>query len=487
MIAAELSFEDRVRLAYPLPVASLYQAAFLESDPRLRVRALIDLFEGVVRYLVLTGLSCYAYYERSDAKLEAKRAGFDRPSLGIWTALLNATNDALQQVGSLPSLLSTGKIGRDDPIYAGLKELHEILTGTALSSKRPSLTQFLEAVVAFRNKKIGHGQLSDREASRVAAPLTAAISQWMTELPWLYSLHLVYVNRVEWRDPCFVCYGTNLNRGTSLMPFDLIRSSPITHDSVYLYEPGAGLLVPLYPFFVFDTGLKTLYAYSELDPARGLVLRCPYESVGAEAARYVSYDQSIITGGNGQETKPDQDRSGKDSLVETLSKRDRVMKDLQAKLSESWLTDSQRGVWEQLQRLMGPPYYVVNIYGAEGAGKTFLGQLLERQARAAYATADAIPWESWKGRPLVVLDGYDSSRRAVRSLRSMLQLYGIGQAIILSRQRVKDDIPCLHLAVTEHDLQIARATLYRELGVLIPDGDHRNLWDCFDELEVSHD
>ena len=44
----------------------------------------------------------------------------------------------------------------------------------------------------------------------------------------------------------------------------------------------------------------------------------------------------------------------------------------------SWFTPSQKHVWESLQRFDGPPYRVINVYGTEGTGKTFLGKLLER-------------------------------------------------------------------------------------------------------------
>lgn len=170
-----------------------------------------------------------------------------------------------------------------------------------------------------------------------------------------------------------------------------------------------------------------------------------------------------------------------------MSEFARTIDRIRNNMSESWLTDSQSAVWTQLKKLMGPPYYVVDIYGAAGTGKTFLGWLLEKQGLAIYARADEAPWQSWQGQSLVVLDDHDSSRRAVRSLRSQLQLWGIGQAIVLTRQRAQDDIPCLHLAVTERDIQIAKATLYRELEVVIPEGDHRNLWDCLKELEDEND
>jgi hypothetical protein len=197
----------------------------------------------------------------------------------------------------------------------------------------------------------------------------------------------------------------------------------------------------------------------------------------------LSFDESIIMG---VKTATDFTPSGdthENLRGAPVSKFVKTLNLIRTNLTEAWLTDSQKEVWTQLNKLMEPPYYVVNIYGASGTGKTFLGWLLQEQGRAIYADASDPSWQSWKGQPLIILDGYDSSRRAVRSLRSQLQLCNIGQAIILTRQKAQDDIPCLHLAVTDKDIQVVKATLYRELEVIIPEGNHRNLWDCLKYLE----
>jgi hypothetical protein len=482
-----MSIVDRIRLSYPLPIAKLYESMDLESEPRQRVRALIELFEGISRYLVLTGLSSYIYHELSDPKVEEFRPQLERASLGSWIELLIAIDAALRSNDTSPLLINPKAIDKEGSGFEAYRELGEIATGILPKTKRPGLSHFFRSVVEFRNKKIGHGRLSALEANRVLEPLESAVSQWLSELPSLHEQHLVHIDRVEWRDPRFVCYGTSLNSGTSLIPFKVTRNDPVTYDHLYLFQPANGSLIPLYPFFIFDTHTQVLYAYDEFSSTHGLILRCPYESAGAEPARYVSYDESIITGVG---PKVDSIECGGDKETPqgaAVSEFVRTINLIRANLSESWLTDSQSIVWTQLQKLMGPPYYVVNIYGAAGTGKTFLGWLLEKQGRAAYASTDSAPWQSWQGQPLVVLDDHDSSRRAVRSLRAQLQLWGIGQAIVLTRQRAQDDIPCLHLAVTEWDIQIAKATLYRELEVIIPEGDHRNLWDCLKELEGGND
>ena len=477
-----MSVVDQIRLSYPLPIAKLYEAMCLENEPRQRVLKLIDLFEGISRYLVLVGLASYIYHELSDPKVEESRSELERPSLGSWVKLLRLLDAALRSDNTAFLLADPNRVYRDDSIFEANRVLAQI-TGVS-RPRRVKLIHFFDSVVQFRNNKIGHGSLSLREAKRVLEPLESAISQWLADLSILHQQHVVYVGRVEWRDPHFVYYGTNLNSGTSLFPLKLERDRPVTPGQVYLHQPANGGLVPLYPFLVFDNDTRLLYTYDKLSSKRDLILRCPYEApTSAETTRHLSFDESIVTG-----AKPDRGLtapfgSRQNHRGATVSKYTKTLDLIKTNLTENWLTDSQREVWMQLSKFMEPPYYVVNIYGASGTGKTFLGWLLQKQKRALYADASDPSWQSWQGQPLIILDGYDSSRRAVRSLRSQLQLCNVGQAIILTRQKAQDDIPCLHLAVTDKDIQIVKATLYRELEMIIPEGNHRNLWDCLKHLE----
>lgn len=482
-----MSIVDQIRLSYPLPIAKLYESMYLESEPRQRVRKLVDLYEGTSRYLVLCGLARYIDDELSHPKVEEARSDLARATLGSWVRLLKAVDTALID-SELASLLPDPKrIYKDDAIAHATRVLIDLTAERPQKIRRLKLIHFLDSVVQFRNKKIGHGHLSIPEAQTVVGPLESGISQWLSELSALQEQLLVHIERVEWRDPQFVCYGTNLNSGASFIPLKVLRDDPVTHDHAYLFHSESDRLIPLYPFFIFDTHRRVLYAYDEFSQAQGLVLRCPYESSNAEPAHYVSYDKSIITGG---ESEIKGSAGGDDTIMEpgaVVSEFARTVRLIRANMSESWLTDSQTEVWRQLNKYKGPPYYVVNIYGAAGVGKTFLGWLLAKQGVGVYGGGDTPAWESWRGQRLIVLDGYDSSRRAVRSLRSELQSWDIGQAIVLTRQRAQDDIPCLHLGVTEQDIQIAKATLYRELEVIVPEGDHRNLWDCLMELEERDD
>lgn len=478
-----MSIIDQIRLHYPLPVAKLYETMHLESEPYQRVHKLIDLFEGVTRYLVLVGLASYIYQELSAIVVEELRPDLTRPSLGHWVNLLKALDPTLRSNNIISLISDPNHIHKEDAISHTTQALAQI-TG-ASPSKKIRLIDFLSAIVNFRNRKIGHGRLSPREAKQVVEPLETGLLQWLKELAVLYEQQLVYIDRVEWRNPHFAYFGTHLNSGTFLTPFKLNRDKPVTPEQVYLYNQTSDILIPLYPFVVFEKDTHLLYVYDELFEKRELILRCPYDAPSAQPAYRLSFDESIIVGTSSLTNlvTPDKEIQKETQGVE-VSKYLETINRIRANLTETWLTDSQKSVWTQLNKLMGPPYYVVNIYGITGSGKTFLGWLLQKQGRAIYANEGERNWTAWQGQPLVVLDGYDSSRRAVRSLQAQLQLSKIGQVIILTRQKAQDDIPCLHLAVTDRDIQIAKANLYRELNLAIPDGARRNLWECLKHLEA---
>ena len=472
---------NRIRMSYPMPIAKLYEAMYLENDPRQRVRKLVDLFEGTVHYLVLVGLSSYIYHELSDAKVEKFRCELERPTLGSWLQLLKVLDAALRSGSNTPLLVNPQQIHKDDSVSRAQLELAGLI-GTD-QPKKVKLGHFLDSMVQFRNEKIGHGSLSRPEAKHVLSPLESAISQLLSETEILSHQHLVYVERIEWDGQHFMNYGKNLNYGTSLSPLGLKRDTPVTPEQVYLHQPGRDYLIPIYPFMIFDNDTHLLYSYSRISSKRDLVLQCPYHASGADPARYLNYDESIIMGAGSTDRIVSSGDNQKRTQGATVSEYTTIVELMREKSSEAWLTDSQREVWTQLHKFMEPPYYVVNIYGATGAGKTFLGWLLQKAGPAVHIEANALSWQSLQDHSLVVLDGYDSSRRSVRSLRSQLQLQNIGQAIIITRQKAQDDIPCLHLGVTERDVQIVRATLYRELEMIIPEGNYRNLWDCFTHLE----
>jgi len=150
------------------------------------------------------------------------------------------------------------------------------------------------------------------------------------------------------------------------------------------------------------------------------------------------------------------------------------------RLGVNWLTPSQKKVWEQVQRFDGPLHRVINVYGFAGTGKTFLGWLMERLNYATYST-----WTQ-PSKPLLprlVLDDMVPDRSRTRNLRSLVDQYHIQQLILLSRNRVDElAMPAFEVRITEDDMDVFRANLYRHLDIVVPEVDVMNYQAVLDKL-----
>jgi len=142
------------------------------------------------------------------------------------------------------------------------------------------------------------------------------------------------------------------------------------------------------------------------------------------------------------------------------------------RLDAKWLTPSQKTVWEAIQHFDGPPHRVINIYGAEGTGKTFMGWFLERMNHSTYRV-----WPDMQKPllPRLTLDDVFPDRATTRDLRPLVDKYGLQQIIVFSRIRVDERVmPTFELRITEDDLESFRANLYRHLQIILPEEDYRN-------------
>ncbi|MCB0164247.1 MAG: ATP-binding protein [Anaerolineae bacterium] len=320
-----MSIVENIRLHYPLPVAKLYEAMMLESEPRQRVRKLVDLFERTSQYLVLVGLACYQQQNLSDSQVETLRPDLTRPSLGHWVGLLKALSRCLRP--NDPNFLTADprQNYKDEPIGTAVETVRQALGLNSL--KNVLLHHFLDTMVEFRNKKIGHGDLSLAEAEQVQQPLEAAITQWLGELLTLYERHLLYVTDVKWQNQCFVYVGTKLNTGTSLEAFQLEGDQGLDDKTVYLHFPANNNLVPLWPYFIYHPHTQVLYTYSELSNQDEPLLRCSYHAPGAAPLLTISADKALIVGGETASTPSPQSADNEepatasvvDTVVETIA------------------------------------------------------------------------------------------------------------------------------------------------------------------------
>jgi hypothetical protein len=316
-----MNLDEQIRLTFPHHLAKLYEAVRLENEPRLRVQKLVDLFEEVVRYLALLRLAAYDQAGLRDEKVERLRQGLARPSLGHWANLMEALYGPLQEHDQPLVLPPPPRKHRDDAIAAATALLRDVVSLPPLSTIR--LSSFWQSVVAFRNKKYGHGSMTVGEARRVQQPLEAGLMQWLAELGVLSQRHLVHVQTVEYVGPGFRFVGTNLNSGNTLDPFHDEEPQAATPNCIYLHIPATGdapdRYLSLSPYFDFDTDTNTLFVFQELGPNGQAVLRCPYERV---PVRPLPVEPESILGPPRQEPspRPPARPSGDDADTTTRSK-----------------------------------------------------------------------------------------------------------------------------------------------------------------------
>jgi hypothetical protein len=286
---------ENIRLHYPLPIAKLYESMRLEPEPQLRVQKQIHLFESFTQYLALIGLATYLHNSLADEQVDAIRAKLGRPSLGHWFGLLREVTRVLRAHELLSVIPDLNIEHKEDPVVEAGQRVAQIL-GTRSGFTKIKLEKFFERMVEFRNKKFGHGALSAAEARQVNEPLEIALTLCLQNISVLQQQHLLHIARVEWQDPHFAYTGTNLNAGVSLEPFRLDGQTPITPDRVYLYHPAEGSFIPLSPFFAFNNDTRLLYVYAELSNKAQPVLKCPYETSGADTTLTLNLDAALIVG-----------------------------------------------------------------------------------------------------------------------------------------------------------------------------------------------
>jgi hypothetical protein len=283
---------EKIRTTFPYHLAKLHETMRLQENRQVRVGELVNLFEETLRYLALTGLALYRHHALNQAKVEAARQDLSRPSLGHWLTLLQAVTAALQN--DEPRFLAPpfNQVFRSDAISEATAQLNE-LTNTA-TPKKIKLIHFLTAVIEFRNKKIGHGRLTNLEVRQIAPLLEAALDQWLAAIPLLSESHLLYIHQVNYEQPDYICLGTHLNKGNGRDSLRLSQSSGPSSRQVYLLHNDG--LVPLHPFLAYDHDLSQLYVFNELSSQRRPLLRCPYAAAPPDKLTLENEDGSAIVG-----------------------------------------------------------------------------------------------------------------------------------------------------------------------------------------------
>lgn len=151
-----------------------------------------------------------------------------------------------------------------------------------------------------------------------------------------------------------------------------------------------------------------------------------------------------------------------------------VLNNIKQNFDLSWLTNSQREIFNKCKCFLVPPNKIINIFGREGTGKTFVGWVLSKENIGLYFSSvkEVIAYQK-----VIILDNCDHKRKFVRELRNTLRIKRINHAVILTRHRAEDDIPAFQLDLTEDDLKIFKHNLFFKLNIRIPESEGKNLWD----------
>jgi hypothetical protein len=154
--------------------------------------------------------------------------------------------------------------------------------------------------------------------------------------------------------------------------------------------------------------------------------------------------------------------------------RTEVENRIKALSDTSWLFPSQAAVYQELLPFLGGLHRVVNLYGLQGTGKTFLGRILCKENHAEYVAFPDLLRPA--DRPLVI-DNAPFERTAVRGMRNQMRKFDLQQVILVTRYRVEDAVPAFALSITPDDIRCFRANLFRYLDLRLPECSALNLWE----------
>jgi hypothetical protein len=150
------------------------------------------------------------------------------------------------------------------------------------------------------------------------------------------------------------------------------------------------------------------------------------------------------------------------------------------RIAAEWLTPSQQAIVETLHKFDAPPHRVVNIYGQEGTGKSFVGWYLEREGYATYGNYAKTTQPTL---PRLLLDDAASNRQATRALRSLVEKLDVKQIILLTRHRVDENaMPAFELRCSVDDMEHFAANLFRHFDIVIPESAFINFHQALNSL-----
>jgi hypothetical protein len=148
-----------------------------------------------------------------------------------------------------------------------------------------------------------------------------------------------------------------------------------------------------------------------------------------------------------------------------------------------WLTPSQRRAYALLRERL-EFLDAVNLWGAHGVGKTFIGWVLHAQGVAVY-TPRAADIQPARLPRIVVVDNAGWQRAAVRETLHSCHAHGYDKVILITTEPVQEQVASVELQLTPDDIEQVGVNL-RAAGVIPYHDAPKSLWEMVSPLPLSH-
>jgi len=150
-----------------------------------------------------------------------------------------------------------------------------------------------------------------------------------------------------------------------------------------------------------------------------------------------------------------------------MSKYIEFVNKVKEKCDQSWLTPSQKRAFKLIKN-KSTNHRVINIFGKEGVGKTFLGWVLEKENISKYFV-DGESIES-KDNVVITVDNFPSSRNEHRDFRRRMGMMGIKKAILITKPfAISDDVKKIEITFNDEDKQQFKSICSRKLRIQFKD------------------
>lgn len=157
-----------------------------------------------------------------------------------------------------------------------------------------------------------------------------------------------------------------------------------------------------------------------------------------------------------------------------MNSRIQIENQIKSLSDASWFFPSQTAIYREIIPFLGELHRVINLYGSQGVGKTFLAHVLCKENRTDYVPSSELLRTATK--PLII-DNAPFDRTFVRGIRNQMRRFNLPQVILITRYRVEDTVPAFALNLTSDDVLLFRANLFRHFDLRLPDCTVPNLWE----------